>query len=239
MTEPAPPQPQQAPVQQAPVQRAQAPTLRLYGYWRSSSSWRVRIALALKGLDYEARPVHLVREGGEQHRPEYRARNPQALVPLLEHGEFRLQQSLAICEYLDSLAPTPALVPHAPQAAAQVRALAQQIACEIQPLNNLRVLQQLGSRFGAGREQIADWYRYWLTLGFDALEAALPAVDGPYACGSDPTLVDVCLVPQMYNARRYEADLSPYPRLRAIEAHCLRQPAFADTAPEAQPDAAA
>ncbi len=211
--------------------------LRLYGYWRSSSSWRVRIALALKQLPYEPMPVHLVQNGGEQHREEYAARNPQKLVPLLEHGDFRLSQSLAICEYLDTLRAEPRLVPEEPRAAAMVRSLTQLIACEIQPLNNLRVLQYLEEPLRIDATQRSIWYRHWITLGFSALERALPAQSSPFLLGDEPSLLDVFLVPQMYNARRFDTDLSAFPRLCAVEAHCLQQPAFADTAPERQPEA--
>ncbi|MGB1558164.1 MAG: maleylacetoacetate isomerase [Oceanococcaceae bacterium] len=214
-----------------------AESLRLYGYWRSSSSWRVRIALALKGLDYEAVPVHLIRGGGEQLSPEHRERNPQALVPVLEHGDFRLSQSLAICEYLDSLAPEPRLLPSEPRAAAQCRSLCQLIACEIQPLNNLRVLRYLESELGADKSQQAIWYRHWIRLGFAALESVLAKDNSPHALGSEPGLLDLMLVPQLYNARRFDCELSPYPRLLALEEAALALPAFANTAPEQQPEA--
>lgn len=211
--------------------------LRLYGYWRSSSSWRVRIALALKGLSWEAVPVHLVRNGGEQHAAEFSARNPQELVPLLEHGDFRISQSLAICEYLDTLRPAPRLVPEDPQAAALTRSLTQMIACEIQPLNNLRVLQYLETQLDADAAARADWYRYWITLGFSALERTLPAQQTAFLLGDTPSLLDVFLVPQMYNARRFDTDLTAFDRLCAVEARCLALPAFADTAPDQQPEA--
>ena len=211
--------------------------LRLYGYWRSSSSWRVRIALALKQLPWEPVPVHLLRDGGEQHTPDYVARNPQQLVPLLEHGTFRLNQSLAICEYLDACWPTPALIPAAPREAARIRALTQMIACEIQPLNNLRVLQYLENDLGASDAARDTWYRHWISLGFEALQNALPDTDGPYACGTNPTLVDVFLIPQLYNARRFATDLRNFGRLTAIEEYCLQLPAFAETAPDQQPEA--
>ncbi len=211
--------------------------LRLYGYWRSSSSWRVRIALALKGLSWEPVPVHLVRNGGEHHAADFSARNPQELVPVLEHGDFRLNQSLAICEYLDTLRPEPRLVPGDPQQAATTRALTQMIACEIQPLNNLRVLQYLETHLQADTAARADWYRHWITLGFTALERALPAQQPAYLLGAAPGLLDVFLVPQMYNARRFNTDLTPFDRLLEVEARCLELPAFAMTAPDQQPEA--
>ncbi len=211
--------------------------LRLYGYWRSSSSWRVRIALALKGLAWEPVPVHLVRDGGEQHKTAFASRNPQELVPLLEHGAFRIGQSLAICEYLDAIKPEPRLIPEDPQSAAIARSLTQMIACEIQPLNNLRVLQYLENSLHADATQRADWYRHWITLGFSALEGALPSRQDDFLLGPSPGLLDVFLVPQMYNARRFDTDLSSFARLCAVEARCLELPAFAATSPEQQPEA--
>lgn len=211
--------------------------LRLWGYWRSSSTWRVRIALTLKGLDYEHYPLHLVRDGGEQNQNPYRERNPQQLVPLLEHGSFRLQQSLAICEYLDTLQPLPPLVPAEAQAAARTRALAQMVACEIQPLNNLRVLQYLEHTLNADSASRKAWYQHWIETGFAALQEALPQGGTACSMGDTPSLVDIVLIPQLYNARRFQSDLGRFPRLLEIEAHCMALPAFARTAPEQQPEA--
>lgn len=221
----------------APPLNPHSRPLRLWGYWRSSSSWRVRIALALKGLAYESVPLHLIRNGGEQNQATYRERNPQQLVPLLEHGEFRLQQSLAICEYLDSIQPHPRLVPEHPELAAQTRALAQMVACEIQPLNNLRVLQYLEQQLHVEPYARSAWYRHWIATGFDALQDALPEPHSAFAMGDSPTLVDVVLIPQLYNARRFHTDLSSFPRLTDIESRCLALPAFATTAPEQQTEA--
>lgn len=211
--------------------------LRLYGYWRSSSSWRIRIALALKGLKWEDVPVHLTRDGGEQHQTEFVARNPQELVPLLEHGAVRIPQSLAICEYLDAAFEGPRLIPEDPVEAAHLRALTLAIACEIQPLNNLRVLQYLENTLGIADEPRRLWYQHWITGGFGALENALTGGAERYCMGPAPGLLDVFLVPQMYNARRFDTNLEPFPRLCAVEAACLQHPAFAETAPDRQPDA--
>lgn len=211
----------------------------LYGYWRSSSAYRVRIALNLKGLRYEQRPVHLVREGGEQKRPEYRAINPLGLVPALRHGERTLVQSVAICEYLEEAFPEPALLPADAAGRARVRALVQTIACEIQPLNNLAVLRYLADDLGAAEAAVQAWYARWVGRGFAALEAWLGAPEtGAFCHGDRPTLADAFLVPQLYNAERYGCDLDPYPKLVGIAGRCLAMDAFQAAAPERQPDAA-
>lgn len=210
----------------------------LYGYFRSSAAYRVRIALNLKGLAYEPALINLVK--GEQRSDDYRARNPQGLVPLLETDDgIRLTQSLAICEYLEERHPTPALLPHTPEERARVRALAQLVASEIHPLNNLKVLKYLVHELKVGDEAKTAWYRHWVTEGFDALEAmlTLEAGSGEFCHGDAPTLADLCLVPQVYNAERFECDLSAYPRIQRITANCRALPAFAQAAPEAQPDA--
>lgn len=212
----------------------------LYGYWRSSAAYRVRIALALKGLGYTHAPVHLVRDGGEQHKDAYRALNPQGLVPCLVDGAAVLTQSLAIIEYLEETYPaTPPLLPADAAGRARVRAIAQAIACDIHPLGNLRVLKALESRFGADETQRGEWVRHWIATGFAALEAMLAgsAATGRHCHGDMPTLADVCLVPQVYNARRWQLDLAPYPTLERIDAVCRALPAFQAAAPEAQPDA--
>jgi maleylpyruvate isomerase len=209
----------------------------LYAYFRSSASWRVRIALAWKGLPVQTVPVHLLRGGGEQHGAAYRAVNPQELVPsLVADGEV-LTQSVAILEYLEERHPQPPLLPAGAFERARVRALVQAIACDIHPLNNLRVLQYLKHQLGHDQAQVDEWYRHWVALGFAALEAQLaPAESGPYCCGAALSMADVMLVPQVANARRVQLDLAPYPRLCAIEAHLLTLPAFIESAPARQPD---
>jgi maleylacetoacetate isomerase len=212
--------------------------LKLYSYWRSSSAYRVRIALNLKLIDYERVPLHLLRNGGEQHRPEYHALNPQNMVPLLVDGDFYLGQSLAIFQYLELLAPYPALVPEDAQDAARVWAFCQAIACDIQPLQNTRVLQYLAGPLGQDEGQRRVWLQHWITLGLEALEIMLPERGGsPYAFGDTPTYAECCLVPQLYAARRYACDLSRVPRLQAIAARCAEHEAFADAHPDRQPDA--
>jgi len=211
----------------------------LYGYWRSSAAYRVRIALNLKGLEYEQAPVHLARDGGEQHRPEFLEISPQAQVPVLRHGARLIRQSLAIIEYLDELHPDPPLLPAVSRDRARVRALAMAVACDIHPLNNLRVVQYLERELGASPEQRTVWMQHWMALGLSGLEAQVadhPST-GEYCEGDTPTMADCCLVPQLYNARRYGLDLTPYPTLRRIEAACQALPAFQDAAPEQQPDA--
>lgn len=213
--------------------------MKLYTYWRSTAAWRVRIALNLKRLDYMAVPVHLVRDGGEQRRSAYLEVNPQGLVPLLESGGRHFSQSLAIIEYLDESHPEPPLLPPEPAGRARVRSLAQLVACDIHPLNNLRVLQYLRDHGGLDDAQRDRWYRHWVTEGFRALEARLEGEPqtGRFSHGDMPGLADCCLVPQVYNARRYDCDLDPYPRIRAIDEACASLDAFAGAAPDAQPDA--
>ncbi len=213
--------------------------MRLYSYWRSSSAYRARIALNLKGLEYELVPVHLVRDGGEQHGAAYRRINPQALVPSLEHDTVVITQSMAIVEYLDECWPAPPLLPPDPAARARVRAIAQSIACEIQPLNNLRVLQELERRLGADKEQVRGWYRHWVEDGFCALETRLAAdaATGDFCHGDSPGLADAFLVPQVYNARRFDCDVAAFPTISRIDANCATLSAFINAAPEKQPDA--
>ena len=214
--------------------------LTLYSYWRSSAAYRVRIGLNLKGLAYETRPVHLVRDGGEQHADDYRSLNPQALVPMLVDGERRITQSLAILEYLDETFPKPALLPADTRGRARVRSLAMLVACDIHPLNNLRVLQYLKRENGLEQPAIDAWMLHWMREGFAAMEAMLADAPGTgtFCLGETPTIADCCLVPQLYNARRFALDLSPYPTLVRIEADCLALPAFDAARPESQPDAA-
>jgi len=215
------------------------PDLILYSYWRSSSAYRVRIGLNLKGLDYTQIPVDLVKDGGQQHAQGYTALNPQHLVPSLRHGDQLLHQSLAMLEYLEEIWPEPALLPAAAPERARVRALAQMIACDIQPLNNLRVIQHLEHALAQPSDARIDWMRHWMHTGFNALETLLSKSQqaGDFCAGASPGLADCCLIPQLYNARRFEIDLTGYPRLMEIESACLALPAFAAAIPERQPDA--
>ncbi|MCH1928902.1 maleylacetoacetate isomerase [Shewanella sp. A25] len=219
--------------------------MKLYGYWRSSAAYRVRIALNLKGLSAEQLSVHLVREGGEQHKAEYIALNPQELVPTLvvegEQGPDNLNQnltqSLAIIEYLEELYPHTPLLPASTLARAQVRALAQSIACEIHPLNNLRVLQYLTQTLEVDEVAKNAWYHHWVNTGFSALEKQLERVSGRYCFGDSVTMADLCLIPQVYNAKRFNVDLTPYPNIVRIWEECNKLAAFSDAAPEVQADA--
>ena len=219
---------------------ADAAPLKLYGYWRSSAAWRVRIALNLKGLAWESVPVHLLRDGGEQRAPAFRALNPQGLVPALQADGQLLTQSLAIIEYLDETRPRPPLLPADAAGRARVRSLAQLVAADIHPLNNLRVLQWLESDGGLDAPLREAWYRHWVVEGLGALEARLvrEAATGRFCHGDSPGLADCCLVPQLYNARRYSVALEPFPTLLRIEAACMSLDAFKAATPESQPDAA-
>lgn len=210
--------------------------MKLYSYFRSSAAYRVRIAFNLKGLSYETVPIHLQKEGGQQLKPDYRAVNPQMRVPTLklDSGEL-LTQSLAIIEYLDEVHPQPALLPRDPVDRAKVRALAQLIACDIHPINNLAPLRYLKNELGQDQAKIDAWYHHWVLAGFDALEAMVQP--GPYAFGVDVTLADICLVPQVANARRLKVPLERFPKLVAIDAACAALPAFQKARPENQPDA--
>lgn len=214
--------------------------LTLYSYWRSSAAYRVRIALNLKGLDYAISPVHLVNDGGEQHGDAYRRLNPQQLVPTLLDGERVIRQSLAIIEYLDEAYPdTRPLLPRDLRERARIRGLALAVACDIHPVGNLRVLQYLARELGADDDQKLAWSRHWIEVGFEALEALLddnPGVGG-FCGGDEPTLADCCLVPQVYNARRFGVAMEPYPTITRIDAACGELDAFRRAAPEAQPDA--
>lgn len=213
--------------------------MKLYSYFRSSASFRVRIALNLKGLPYEYAPVHLVRNGGEQLAPAYRAIHPDGLVPALEDEGQLLQQSLAIVEYLDETHPQPPLLPSLPADRAYVRSLALQIACDIHPLNNLRVLKYLTGTLGVSDEARQQWYRHWVNAGFASLEARLAADGrtGKLSCGDQPTLADLCLVPQVWNAQRFDIALDAYPTIRRIHEHAMTLDAFSLAAPGRQPDA--
>ncbi len=212
--------------------------LRLYTYFRSSAAYRVRIALNLKGIPYQSVPVHLLRGGGEQHSAQFAERNPAELVPVLDDGPLTLTQSIAIIEYLDEKYPTPPLLPAGAAERARVRALALAIACDIHPLNNLRVRQYLPARLGLDESGVNAWQQHWIRLGFTALERSLAAGGGRGFCfGDSPTLADCCLVPQAFNALRVNLPLDPYPTIRRIYEHCTRLPAFEHAAPGAQPDA--
>ena len=213
--------------------------MKLHGYWRSTAAWRVRIALNLKGLAWDSVPVHLVRDGGEQHAASYRALNPQGLVPALEIDGLVLTQSLAIIEYLEEVQPRPPLLPADPAGRARVRSLAQLVASDIHPLNNLRVLQFLEHRFGLDEAGRAAWYRHWVVEGLGALEARLQREPGTgrFCHGDVPGLADCCLVPQLYNARRYSVALETFPTLLRIEAACMALAAFQAADAAAQSDA--
>ncbi|ATE62746.1 maleylacetoacetate isomerase [Thauera sinica] len=213
--------------------------MRLYTYFRSSAAYRVRIALNLKGIAYDAVPVHLARAGGEQHLPDYRAVNPAGLVPALEADGRVLTQSMAIIEYLDETHPQPALLPGSPADRARLRAIAQAIACDIHPINNLRVLQYLQRELGADEGQKNAWYRHWVMTGLEAVEAML-ADDprtGAFCHGDTPTLADCCLVPQVFNARRFDCSLESCPTVARIAGRCEALEAFRKAAPAGQPDA--
>ena len=212
--------------------------LTLYSYFRSSAAYRVRIALNLKGQTYQTVPVHLLREGGVQRSAGYRARNPQGLVPFLETESGGFGQSLAILEYLEGSVPAPALLPAEPAARARVRAFAQHIACDIHPLNNLRVLQYLTGTLGISEDAKLAWIQHWIAEGFRALEAEVEQHNpsGPYCFGEQLTFAEVCLVPQWFNAERFQCDLTPYPRLAAVVKACNELPAFQAAQPSRQPD---
>lgn len=213
--------------------------VKLYTYFRSSAAYRVRIVLALKGLAYDPAYVHLVRHGGEHRTPEYRAVNPQAIVPALEDGDAVLTQSIAICEYLEETHPEPALLPADPVGRAHVRAIMSAIACEIHPVNNLRVLNHLTGTLGLTEVQKMDWYRHWIAEGFAGLEGLLARVagSGRFAFGDRPTLADAFIVPQVYNARRFECPLEAFPTVTRIADACDALDAFRAAHPEAQGDA--
>ncbi len=208
----------------------------LYSYFRSSAAYRVRIAFNFKGLSYETAPIHLQKEGGQNRKPAYRAINPQMRVPALrlDSGEL-ITQSLAIIEYLDEIHPQPPLLPRAPVERAQVRALSQLVACDIHPLNNLGPLRYLKNELGQDQSKIDAWYQHWILEGFDAVEAMIRS--GPYAYGAEVTLADLCLVPQVANARRLKVPLDRFPGIVAVDAACAKLSAFEAARPENQPDA--
>jgi maleylacetoacetate isomerase len=209
--------------------------VKLYSYFRSSAAYRVRIALNLKGIAYETAPIHLVKEGGHNRRPEFRAINPQMRLPVLVTPQGHvLIQSLAIIEYLEEIQPEPALLPKDPIARAKTRALAELIACDIHPLNNIGPLRYLKNELGQEQSAIDTWYRHWVTAGFEPLETLMGP--GPYVCGEQVTVADLCLVPQVYNARRLKVPLDKFPKIVAADAACQALPAFDRARPENQPD---
>ena len=214
--------------------------LRLYSYWRSSAAYRVRIALNLKELTYETVAIHLTENGGAQHGADYQELNPQEMVPTLRDGGRIVRQSMAIIEYLHETYESGArLLPATARDRARVRALAQLIACDVHPLNNLRVMQYLEREFNAPQVEREHWTRHWIVEGFKAFEALLrenPAT-GEFCEGDGPSLADICLIPQVYNAQRWGVDMTPYPVISRINETCLALPAFEQAQPENQPDA--
>lgn len=213
--------------------------MKLYTFFRSSASYRVRIALNLKGLTYDQAPIHLRRGGGEQLTAAYKSINPQALVPAFEDDGKILTQSLAIIEYLDEKFPKPPLLPVDLADKAFVRSLAMVVACEVHPIQNLRVLNQLKATYNQSDAQVNPWAQHWINLGLSAIEQMIVAQTrrGKFSFGDTPTLADICLIPQLGNARRFGCDLSKYPAILEIEKTCMAIPTFADAAPEKQPDA--
>ncbi len=213
--------------------------MKLYTYFRSSAAFRVRIVLNLKGLPYDAMLVDLRAGESQQSKPAYLAVNPQGLVPALEDDGATMSQSLALIEYVEETHPEPPLLPRSPVDRARVRAMALTVACDMHPLNNLRVLNFLRSPLGQSEERVNTWYRNWIAAGFTGLEEQARRVsgDGRHMFGSSITVADVCLIPQMYNALRFKCDVESYPTLRSVYTHLVGHPAFAAAAPEAQPDA--
>lgn len=213
--------------------------MKLYTFFRSSASYRVRIALNLKSIPYEQAAIHLRRGGGEQFSSAYKAINPQALVPALEDNGRIFTQSLAIIEYLEETHPNPPLLPTDAADKALVRSMAMVIACEVHPIQNLRVLNYVKKEYGQTDERVNRWAQHWIDLGLTALERMVLAQPkrGQFCFGGTPTLADICLIPQLGNARRYGCDVSKYPTIMTIEKNCMELPAFADAAPEKQPDA--
>ncbi|TVR03064.1 MAG: maleylacetoacetate isomerase [Deltaproteobacteria bacterium] len=211
--------------------------IELYSYWRSSASWRVRIALALKGLPYRTSPVHLVRDGGEQHADRYRALNPMREVPTLLVDGVAIAQSAAILEFLEERFPEPALLPGDAHQRAHARRLFEIVNSSIQPLQNLRVLQYVDSTFQVGSAGRADWARYWISLGLDGLEPVLSSRAGRHAVSDTVSIADLAIVPQVYNARRFDLDMARWPCIARVDAAASEHPAFVAAHPDRQPDA--
>jgi len=213
--------------------------MKLYSYWRSTAAYRVRLALNVKGIAYETVSISLLPGQSVHRQDEYRSRNPQMLVPYLEDGEFGVGQSQAILEYLEETSPATPLLPDSAKQRAAVRSFCNSICCDIHPLNNLRVLFYLKEELGVSDEQRNDWYANWIHEGFRAAEitAVEHADDGPFIFGETVSLADCCLIPQIYNARRFNVSLDDYPQLVAIDAHCNSLSEFAEAIPESQPDA--
>lgn len=215
-------------------------SIKLYGYWRSSASYRVRIALNLKRIDYEYIPVHLVNDGGQQHSDDYQSLNPARLLPTFvdDDEDIILNQSLAIIEYLDECYPDPyRLVPKHTLDRARVRMLAQDFACDIQPLGNLRVLNYLSNEMGVDADLKEKWAKHWIDTGLKSIEKRLKNTAGDYCFGFDVTMADLCLVPQVYNAHRFNIDMQCYPLISRIAQNCNKLDAFEAAKPENQPDA--
>ena len=211
----------------------------LYGYFRSSAAFRARIALNLKGIVPELRFVHLLKDGGQQHNAEYKALNPQGLIPALVHDGHTITQSLAIIEYLDEIVPEPPLLPKDAYGRARARAIAYAVACDIHPVNNLRVAQYLKRQGMTDDDGVVAWQRHWINVGFDAIETMLARSPdtGAFCHGDTPTIADICLIPQVANARRARLEIGTWPVIAAIEAHAFTHPAFEAAKPQNQPDA--
>lgn len=211
--------------------------MKLYGYWRSTAAYRVRIALHLKGIDFESISVHLVKNGGEQHNDSYVAINPNRLVPTLVDGDFSIHQSLAIIDYIEAIGTGLSLYPDSIQTKAKVQALALDIACEIHPLNNLRVQQYLANALGLENKAKSVWVDHWMTIGFNAVEKQLVKTAGCYCFEDQITVADICLVAQVYNAHRFNVDMSAYPYINRVVDNCNKLEAFQLALPENQKDA--
>ncbi|MBI2785616.1 MAG: maleylacetoacetate isomerase [Legionella longbeachae] len=208
--------------------------MKLYDYFRSTACYRVRIALNIKNIAYEKISIHLVNNGGEQNSPQYRELNPQGLVPCLDINGHMISQSLAIMNYLDETYPNPALLPKDPIERATISSLALIVACDMHPLNNLRVLNRLKEQFKPSEDQIMEWYHHWLKTGFDAFEAQLKNIhrSEPFCFGNTVTMADLCLIPQVYNAKRFHFVIEDYPLINQINTHCLTLESFQKAVPE-------
>ena len=211
--------------------------IKLYGYWRSSAAYRVRVALNLKNIEHQLISVHLVKDGGQQHQASYVEMNPTHLVPTLVDGDFTLNQSIAIIDYLEDIYPQSSLYPDNVKDKATVKALAFDIACDVHPLNNLRILQYLDKNLGVSSDQKTAWYHHWITTGFAALEKQLSKTAGEFCFGDSVTVADLCLIPQIYNAKRFNVEMTKFPIINKIEANCQKLQAFIDALPENQADA--